>query len=121
MNNIEGGQLILEAENTLPFDLQSRFVFYNEIGDSLFSLQPIETNSYIASGKIDTQTKKVKESSFSTVLYPMQGWQILLLKKATEVKILLELNHQDFEKYPVYDTGKLDFQLKGDFNYASKI
>ena len=121
MNNIEGGQLILEAENTLPFDLQSRFVFYNEIGDSLFSLQPIETNSYIASGKIDTQTKKVKESSFSTVLYPMQGWQILLLKKATEVKIRLELNHQDFEKYPVYDTGKLDFQLKGDFNYASKI
>jgi len=121
MNNIEGGQLILEAENTLPFDLQSRFVFYNEIGDSLFSLQPIETNSYIASGKIDTQTKKVKKSSFSTVLYPMQGWQILLLKKATEVKIRLELNHQDFEKYPVYDTGKLDFQLKGDFNYASKI
>ncbi len=121
MNNIEGGQLILEAENTLPFDLQSRFVFYNEIGDSLFSLQPIETNSYIASGKIDKQTKKVKESSFSTVLYPMQGWQILLLKKATEVKIRLELNHQDFEKYPVYDTGKLDFQLKGDFNYASKI
>lgn len=121
MNNIEGGQLILEAENTLPFDLQSRFVFYNEIGDSLFSLQPIETNSYIASGKIDTQTKEVKESSFSTVLYPMQGWQILLLKKATEVKIRLELNHQNFEKYPVYDTGKLDFQLKGDFNYASKI
>ncbi|MFH2095334.1 MAG: hypothetical protein ABIJ16_06505 [Bacteroidota bacterium] len=116
VERINGGSLILYADNQFPLEAEIQLYLLDDIGNVIDSLLPMHTK--VDAGYYNSSTGRVDEKKRSKISIPVTKDRLGDLVLTKDIRIIVRFTTNPYQEFvKIYNYYSIDFKLIGDFSY----